>query len=146
MYFDREQFARAEALETEGKVEEAWALLYEEWLAHNDRDYFDEEMGDEINVKLLELFERQPSLVEQRYELCKQTMEIQFFYAYFASEDTLKDGMKAMLRHNREDLARVLVYEHAGIESQGRHPKPEGPTEDNVKSYIALVRNEMEGA
>ena len=146
MYFDREQFARAEALETEGKVEKAWALLYEEWLAHNDRDYFDEEMGDEINVKLLELFERQPSLVEQRYELCKQTMEIQFFYAYFASEDTLKDGMKAMLRHNREDLARDLVYEHAGIESQGRHPKPEGPTEDNVKSYIALVRNEMEGA
>ena len=38
----------------------AWALLYEEWLAHNDRDYFDEEMGDEINVKLLELFERSP--------------------------------------------------------------------------------------
>ena len=146
MYFDREQFARAEDLEAEGKVEKAWALLYEEWLAHNDRDYFDEEMGDEINVKLLELFERQPSLVEQRYELCKQTMEIQFFYAYFASEDTLKDGMKAMLRHNREDLARDLVYEHAGIESQGRHPKPEGPTEDNVKSYIALVRNEMEGA
>ena len=61
-------------------------------------------------------------------------MEIQFFYAYFASEDTLKDGMKAMLRHNREDLARDLVYEHAGIESQGRHPKLGGPTEDNVKS------------
>ena len=43
-------------------------------------------------------------------------------------------------------LRHAEMYEHAGIESQGRHPKPEGPTEDNVKSYIALVRNEMEGA
>ena len=145
MYFDPERYARAEALEADGKVEEAWALLYEEWLAHHDMDYFDEEMGDEIEVKLLELFERQPSLlVEQRYELCKQTMEIQFFWAYFASEDTLKEGMKAMLRNGREDLARELVSDHAGIEEQGRHPKPPHPTEDNITSYIALVRKEIE--
>ena len=147
MYFDPEQYVRAAGLEAEGKVEEAWALLYEEWLGHNDRDYFDEEMGDEIEVKLLQLFERQPSLlVEQRYELCKQTMEIQFYYAYFASEDTLKDGIKAMLKHGREDLARELVSDHAGIEEQGRHPKPAHPTEDNITSYIALVRKEMEDA
>lgn len=144
MYFDTEQYVRAAALEAEGKVEEAWALLYEEWLAHNDRDYFDEEMGDEIEVKLLELFERQPSLVEQRYELCKQTMEIQFFWAQFASEDTLKEGMKAMLRNEREDLARELVSDHAGIESQGRHPNPAWPTEDNITSYIERVRKETE--
>ena len=94
MYFDREQYARAEALEAEGKVEEAWALLYEEWLAHHDMDYFDEEMGDEIEVKLLELFDRQPLLlIQQRYELCRQTMDIQFFWACFASLDTLKEGM-----------------------------------------------------
>jgi len=147
MYFDPERYARAEALEADGKVEEAWALLYEEWLAHHDMDYFDEEMGDEIEVKLLELFDRQPSLlVEQRYELCKQTMEIQLFWAYFASENTLKDGMKAMLKHGREDLARELVSDHAGIEEQGRHPKPTHPTEDNITSYIALVRKEMENA
>ena len=146
MYFDTEQYVRAAALEAEGKVEEAWALLYEEWLAHNDRDYFDEEMGDELEVKLFELFERQPSLVEQRYELCKQTMEIQFFWARFASEDTLKEGMKAMLKHGREDLASELVTDHAGIESHGLYPRPEGPTEDNIMSYIALVRKEMENA
>jgi len=147
MYFDREQYARAEALEAEGKVEEAWALLYEEWLAHHDMDYFDEEMGDEIEVKLLELFDRQPLLlIQQRYELCRQTMDIQFFWACFASLDTLKEGMKAMLRHGREDLARELVSDHAGIEEQGRHPKPAHPTEYNNKSYIALVRKEMEDA
>jgi len=145
MYFDREQYARAEALEAEGKVEEAWALLYEEWLAHHDMDYFDEEMGDEIEVKLLELFDRQPLLlIQQRYELCRQTMDIQFFWACFASLDTLKEGMKAMLRNGREDLARELVSDHAGIEEQGRHPKPPHPTEDNITSYIALVRKEME--
>jgi len=147
MYFDREQYARAEALEAEGKVEEAWALLYEEWLAHHDMDYFDEEMGDEIEVKLLELFDRQPLLlIQQRYELCRQTMDIQFFWACFASLDTLKEGMKAMLRHGREDLARELVSDHAGIEERGRHPKPPHPTEDNITSYIALVRKEMENA
>jgi len=147
MYFDREQYARAEALEAEGKVEEAWALLYEEWLAHHDMDYFDEEMGDEIEVKLLELFDRQPlPLIQQRYELCRQTMDIQFFWACFASLDTLKEGMKAMLRHGREDLARELVSDHAGIEERGRHPKPPHPTEDNITSYIALVRKEMENA
>jgi len=145
MYFDREQYARAEALEAEGKVEEAWALLYEEWLAHHDMDYFDEEMGDEIEVKLLELFDRQPlPLIQQRYELCRQTMDIQFFWACFASLDTLKEGMKAMLRHGREDLARELVSDHAGIEERGRHPKPPHPTEDNITSFIALVRKEME--
>jgi len=145
MYFDREQYARAEALEAEGKVEEAWALLYEEWLAHHDMDYFDEEMGDEIEVKLLELFDRQPLLlIQQRYELCRQTMDIQFFWACFASLDTLKQGMKAMLRHGREDLARELMSDHAGNEEQGRHPKPPHPTEDNITSYIALVRKEME--
>jgi hypothetical protein len=54
--------------------------------------------------------------------------------------------MKAMLRNEREDLARELVSDHAGIEEQGRHPKPEHPTEDNITSYIALVRKEMEDA
>ena len=145
MYFDPEQYARAEAFEAEGKVDEAWALLYEEWLGHCDIDYFDDEMADELQGKLLELFDRQPSqLVQQRYELCKQTMEIQFYWAYFASEDTLKEGMKAMLRNEREDLARELVSDHAGIEAQGRHPKPDHPTEDNITSYIALVRKEIE--
>ena len=145
MYFDPEQYVRAAALEAEGKVDEAWALLYEEWLGHCDIDYFDDEMADELQGKLLELFDRQPSqLVQQRYELCKQTMEIQFFWAYFASEETLKEGMKAMLRHGREDLARELVSDHAGIEGQGRHPKPAHPTEDDITSYIALVRKEME--
>ena len=129
-----------------GKVDEAWALLYEEWLAHNDRDYFDDEMADELEIKLLELFERQPSLVEQRYELCKQTMDIQFYHAYFASEETLKEGMKSMLKHGREDLAQELVIDYAGIESQGRHPKPAHPTENNIASYIALVRKDMENA
>ena len=147
MYFDSEQYVRAAALEAEGKVEEAWALLYEEWLGHCDVDYFDDEMADELQGKLLELFDRQPSqLVQQRYELCKQTMDIQFYWAYFASEETLKEGMKAMLRHGREDLARELVSDHAGIEGQGRHPKPDHPTEDNITSYIALVRKEMEDA
>lgn len=144
MYFDPEQYVRAADLEAEGEVKEAWTLLYEEWLGHCDVDYFDDEMADELKAKLLELFERQPSkLVEQRYELCKQTMDIQFYYAYFASEDTLKSGMKAMLKHGREDLARELVSNHAGIESQGRHPKPAHPTEANITSYIALVRKEM---
>lgn len=147
MYFDSEQYVRAEALEAEGKVDEAWALLYEEWLGHCDIDYFDDEMADELQGKLLELFDRQPSqLVQQRYELCKQTMEIQFYWAYFASEETLKEGMKAMLKHGREDLARELVSDHAGIEEQGRHPKPAHPTEDNITSYIALVRKEIEDA
>lgn len=147
MYFDPEQYTRVEALEAKGKVVEAWALLYEEWLGHCDVDYFDDEMADELKAKLLELFERQPSkLVQQRYELCKQTMDIQFYHAYFASEETLKEGMKAMLRHGREDLARELVSDHAGIEGQGRHPKPAHPTEDNITSYIALVRKEMENA
>ena len=146
MYFDPEQYARAEAFEAEGKVDEAWALLYEEWLGHCDIDYFDDEMADELQGKLLELFDRQPSqLVQQRYELCKQTMEIQFYWAYFASEDTLKEGMKAMLRNEREDLARELMSDHAGIEEQGRHPKPAHPTEDNITSYIAIVRKEMVG-
>ena len=71
-------------------------------------------------------------------------MEIQFYWAYFASEDTLKEGMKAMLRNEREDLARELVMDHAGIEEQGRHPKPAHPSEDDITSYIALVRKEIE--
>jgi len=54
--------------------------------------------------------------------------------------------MKAMLKHGREDLARELVSDHASIEEQGRHPKPPHPTEDNITSYIALVRKEMENA
>ena len=145
MYFNPEQYVRAADLEAGGKVKEAWTLLYEEWLGHCDVDYFDDEMADELKAKLLELFERQPSkLVQQRYELCKQTMDIQFYHAYFASEETLKEGMKAMLRHGREDLARQLVSDHAGIEEQGRHPKPDHPTEDNITSYIALVRKEIE--
>ena len=145
MYFDPEQYVRAAALEAEEKVDEAWALLYEEWLGHCDIDYFDDEMADELQGKLLELFDRQPSqLVQQRYELCKQTMEIQFFWACFASEDTLKEGMKAMLRNGREDLARELVTDHAGIESQGRHPKPEWPSEASVKAYIETVRGELD--
>ena len=145
MYFDPEQYIRAAALEADGKVEEAWALLSEEWLGHCDIDYFDDEMADELQGKLLELFDRHPlRLIQQRYELCKQAMEIQFFWACFASQDTLKEGMKAMLRCNREDLARELVSDHAGIEGQGRHPKPAHPTEDNITSYIALVRKEIE--
>jgi len=48
------------------------------------------------------------------------------------------------LKNGREDLARELVTDHAGIEGQGRHPKPPWPTEDNITAYIERVRKEME--
>ena len=110
MYFDREVYIRAESLESNGKVNEAWTLLYDEWLDHRDIDYHDEETGDEIERKLLELYERHASLVHQRFELCAQTMRLQMYWGPFASEQTLKDGMKAMLSHDRDDLAAELLF------------------------------------
>jgi hypothetical protein len=144
MYFDREQYTRAEALEAEGKVEEAWELLHEEWMGHADRDYFDDEMVMELEAKLHELFLRHPVLAPQRMELYDLSMGSERFWGHFVSEGTLKEAIKAMLKVEREDLAEELVDMHFGINWQNVHPRPDGPTVDNVTSYIDIVRKEME--
>jgi hypothetical protein len=145
MYFDPEQYARAEALEAENKLEEAWKLLQEEWMGHSDRDYFDHEMVMELEAKLHELFLRHPVLAPQRMELYELSMSSERFWGHFASEGTLKEAIKAMLKVEREDLAEELVDMHFGINWQNVHPRPNDPTADNVTSYIDIVRKEMEG-
>ena len=144
MYFDRDVYTRAESLESNGKVDEAWTLLYDEWLDHRDVNYYDEETGDEIERKLVELYERHASLVHQRFELCAQTMRIQMYWGPFASEQTLKDGVKAMLSHGRDDLAAELVNIHAGVESQVGFRPRNAPSEEEVKAYIEHVREELD--
>jgi hypothetical protein len=143
MYFDCETYARAETLEANGMVDEAWTLLYNEWLNHRDINYHDEETGDEIEKKLLELFERHASLVHRRFELCAQTMRIQMYWAAFASEQTLKDGMKAMLACGRDDLAAELVDIHAGVDAQGGFRPRNAPSEKEVTAYVEFVRKEL---
>jgi DNA gyrase inhibitor GyrI len=48
MYFDPETYKTAEELEKKGELEEAWKLLYEEWIQHGDYDYYDDEMYFEL--------------------------------------------------------------------------------------------------
>jgi hypothetical protein len=131
-------------LEAEGKVEEAWKLLQEEWMGHSDRDYFDHEMVIDLEAKLHELFLRHPVLAPQRMELYESSMSSERFWGHFASEGTLKEAIKAMLKVERDDLAEDLVDMHFGINWQNIHPRPDGPTADNVTSYIDIVRKEME--
>jgi hypothetical protein len=143
MYFDKEQYARAKALEEAGNVIDAWELLHEEFRSHGDRDHFDDPMVDELETKLHELFLRHPSLAEKRLVVFEERMSMERFWGHFASERTLKEGMKSMISIEREDLAEELIYIHHGINAQGTYPRLEGPDENDIRSYMALVKNEM---
>ena len=144
MYFDKEQYALAQRLEEAGDVEGAWKLLHGEFRSHGDRDYFDDTMVDEIETKLDKLFLRHPTLAEKRLLVYEERMSMERYWSHFASERTLKEGMKSMLAIQREDLAEELIHIHHGINAQGTYPRIEGPDENDIKSYINLVRKEMD--
>ncbi len=57
MMFDAKRKEEAERLESEGDFIGAWKILSEEWMAHTDIDYFDDEMAVQLNKWIDELFD-----------------------------------------------------------------------------------------
>ena len=86
MYFDPETYKIAEELEKKGKLEEAWKLLYDEWIQHGDYDYYDDKMYFELLEKMHELYERNPSLLRQTFQ--NYFLDNNLFSQYLA--DSLK--------------------------------------------------------
>ena len=55
-------------LESEGDLEAAWRMLYDEWLSYTDHEYFDYEMASLFSLELDQLFERNHSLLGQKIQ------------------------------------------------------------------------------
>jgi RNA polymerase subunit RPABC4/transcription elongation factor Spt4 len=109
MYFDSETYKIAEELEKKGELEEAWKLLYEEWIQHGDYDYYDDKMYFELLDKMHELYERNPSLLRQRVDLIKDYWRGAAYYAHFVGKRDIEEGLDIVRKINRKDLEEELI-------------------------------------
>jgi hypothetical protein len=141
MYFDKETYNTVASLEETGKIGQAWDLLMEQWYAHADRDYFDDDMYHELGQKMHELFSRYPILIDKRIELFLQQMACEAYYGGSVGQRTLDEGKKICKQAKRPDLELMVVEECWEINSRGQYPRPEQPDElvDYVKELEELI-------
>ena len=109
MYFDPETYKTAEELEKKGELEEAWKLLYDEWIQHGDYDYYDDKMYFELLEKMHELYERNPSLLRQRVDLIKDYWRGAAYYAHFVGQRDIEEGLEIVRKVERKDLEDELI-------------------------------------
>lgn len=117
MYFDPKTFERAAGLEGDGDLRGAWDLLFEEWQAHTDHDYFDGETADMIRERIDSLLERNPALLEERIELAMDEMAVEANQSGGGFDASITEEAMEMAREaGRPDLELRVLERHIGIQ------------------------------
>ena len=141
MYFDEETLAKAEALEKNGDVVGAWAILYEEWRQHTDVEYFDQDMAGKMYTLLEALFERHPELVEERLEMLQDEMMIARYWGTIDPKDVEK-GIKIAQNAGRVDLELKFLEEYRDMAFSGTVAKPSDSLTNRISDLQKLVKEE----
>ena len=119
MMFDSKRKEEAERLESEGDLIGAWKILSEEWMAHTDIDYFDDEMAVQLSEWITELFDRNPELIEQRVEMKLMVMKLNTALGYHdGSLNAAEEAMRLAREADRPDLELEALEMHGSIQSQ----------------------------
>ena len=138
MYFDESTYAKVDALEKQGKLKDAWDILYEEWRQHTDVEYFDQDMAGKLYAQLEAFFERHPILVEQRLEMLQDEIMIAKYWGAIDSKDVEK-GIKIAQDAERHDLELKFLEEYRDIAFSGTPVKPSESLVNRIKELKELV-------
>ena len=138
MYFDNSTYTKVEELEKQGKMKEAWGILYEEWRQHTDIEYFDQEMAAKLYKILEKFFAKHPVLVEERLEMLQDEMMIAKYWGTIDSKDVEK-GIKIAQDAERLDLELKFLEEYSDIAFSGTLEKPSESLVNRIKELKELV-------
>ena len=119
MMYDPKRKEEAERMEAEGDLRGAWEILSEEWMAHTDMDYFDDEMATKIRGWIDELFQRNPNMTEQRVEMKLMVMQANHFWGgHSEALDRFEEALRIAQEADRPDLELEALEMHGSIQSQ----------------------------
>ena len=136
MMFDPDRKVQADRLEAEGDLEGAWEILSDEWMAHTDVDYYDDEMATRLSGWIYELFERNPGMTEQRVRM--KMMEMSVMHYWGLHDDALgnaEDAMRIAREAERPDLELEALENHYSIQSSRYGGREKVPQRDDIESY-----------
>jgi len=107
----------ARNLESEGDLEAAWRVLYDEWLSYTDHEYFDYEMASLFSLELDQLFERNHSLLGKKIQKICDECSIDAYHSGGGHDVTMVEaGFKLAQDANRPDLELELLEHHVGLQ------------------------------
>ena len=119
MMFDPKRKEEADRLEGDGDLVGAWGILSEEWMAHTDIDYVDDEMAFQILGWIDELFERNPNMTEQRVEMKLMIMRANHYWGgHNEALDRFEEALRIAREADRPDLELEALEIHGSIQSQ----------------------------
>ena len=119
MMFEAKRKEEAERLESEGDLIGAWNILSEEWMAHTDIDYFDDEMAVTLSEWIDDLFDRNPEMIEQRVAMKLMVMNLNTASGdYEGSLNAAEEAMGIAREADRPDLELEALEMHGSIQSQ----------------------------
>ena len=106
-----------EALEQErnGLPLVAWNILYHNWQAYTDIEYYDDEMAILFAEQLELLYERNPKLVHRKIRLMLDQARSEGYHSGGGYDvKIIEDAIKIAQDNNRPDLELDIIQEHAG--------------------------------
>ena len=104
-------------LESEGDLEAAWRMLYDEWLSYTDHEYFDYEMASLFSLELDQLFERNPSLLGEKIQKICDECSIDAYHSGGGHDVAMVEaGFKLAQDATRPDLELELLEHHVGLQ------------------------------
>ena len=107
----------ARNLESEGDLEAAWRVLYDEWLSYTDHEYFDYEMASLFSLELDQLFERNHSLLGKKIQKICDECSIDSYHSGGGHDVAIVEaGFKLAQDANRPDLELELLEHHVGLQ------------------------------
>ena len=107
----------ARNLESEGDLEAAWRVLYDEWLSYTDHEYFDYEMASLFSLELDQLFERNHSLLGEKIQKIGEECSIDAYHSGGGHDVAMVEaGFKLAQDANRPDLELELLEHHVGLQ------------------------------
>jgi len=107
----------ARNLESEGDLEAAWRVLYDEWLSYTDHEYFDYEMASLFSLELDQLFERNHSLLGEKIQKICEECSIDAYHSGGGHDVAMVEaGFKLAQDANRPDLELELLEHHVGLQ------------------------------
>ena len=104
-------------LESEGDLEAAWRMLYEEWLSYTDHEYFDYEMASLFSLELDHLFERNRSLLGEKIQKICEECSIEAFHSGGGHDVAMVEaGFELAQDADRPDLELELLEHHVSLQ------------------------------
>ena len=111
-YLDPKTYENADQMEKDGNLKGAWRLLHEEYKAHTDHEYFDEETAGILHDYLEALFARHPELlVAEKIDLLLDGLQIGAYWGHY-DDSLVEQAVELAQDAERPDLELKVLENH----------------------------------